>query len=145
MTTMYTFLMYKDSDSSEWAKLCDIKSYPDLIGTPETLDSTTLSDSERHFEVGLKGSDAWEFTANYDEDDFEKIHNLEGKIIDIAVWFGGTKAASASEATPTGAHGKFATKGYVSVTPSGGEVNAISEMTITITKNADVAFTKGTT
>lgn len=143
MTTMYTFLMYKDPEqvSGDWGKLVDIKSYPDLIGTPETLDSTTLSDSERHFEVGLKGSDAWEFTANYSKADFQKIHALEGKIIDISVWFGGTKAASASEATPTGTDGKFDTKGYVSVTPAGGEVNAISEMTITITKNADVAFT----
>ena len=142
MTTMYTFLMYKDPDgvSSEWEKLCDVKSYPDLIGTPETLDSTTLSDSERHFEVGLKGSDAWEFTANYSKTDFTKIHALEGRLVEIAVWFGGTKAASANEATPTGTDGKFATSGYISVTPSGGEVNAISEMTITITKNADVAF-----
>lgn len=142
MTTMYTFLMYKEPEqvSGDWEKLVDVKSYPDLIGTPETLDSTTLSDSERHFEVGLKGSDAWEFTANYSKAAFTKVNALAGKLIDISVWFGGTKAASASEATPTGTDGKFTTKGYVSVTPAGGEVNAISEMTITITKNADVAF-----
>lgn len=142
MTTMYTFLMYKDPEtvSADWEKLVDIKSYPDLIGTPETLDSTSLSDSERHFEVGLKGSDAWEFTANYSKAAFTKVNALAGQLIDISVWFGGTKAASASEATPTGVDGKFTTKGYVSVTPAGGEVNAISEMTITITKNADVAF-----
>lgn len=142
MTTMYTFLMYKDPEdqTADWDKLVDIKSDPDLIGTPETLDSTSLSDSERHFEVGLKGSDAWEFTANYSKTAFKKIHDLEGKLIDIAVWYGGTKAASATEATPTGNDGKFITKGYVSVTPAGGEVNAIRDMTITITKNTDVAF-----
>ncbi|MBO7714643.1 MAG: hypothetical protein J6S85_13790 [Methanobrevibacter sp.] len=142
MTTMYTFLMYKDPEtvSADWEKLVDVKSYPDLIGTPETLDSTSLSDSERHFEVGLKGSDAWEFTANYSKVAFTKVNALAGQLIDISVWFGGTKAASASEATPTGTDGKFTTKGYVSVTPAGGEVNAISDMTITITKNADVAF-----
>lgn len=143
MTTMYTFLMYRDPSSGlgkeNFEKLCDIKDYPDLIGVPETLDNTSLSDSERHFEIGLKGSDAWEFNANYDKETFLKLKKLEGKKLDFAVWFGGTKSASANESTPTGYDGKYSTSGFLSVTPSGGGVNEIREMKITITKNADVA------
>ena len=34
--------------------------------------------------------------------------------------------------TPTGANGKFTGKGYLYVTPNGGDVNGVREMTVTL-------------
>lgn len=148
MTSMYTFLMVgkEDTTTSEvtWSKLCDVKNIPSLMGAPEQLDKTTLSDSERHYENGLKSSDAWEFTANYDETMFQTLLGMEGVRKHFAVWFGGTKNVSTGVVTPTGVHGQFSTQGYLSVTPAEAEVNVIQDMTITIAKDADVAFAIGT-
>ena len=47
ISTYKTYLMYRTNSSGTWAKVVDITSFPDLIGTPERIDITTLSDAQR--------------------------------------------------------------------------------------------------
>ena len=46
MNTYKTFLMQgaTTGGSTTWTKLLDIKDYPDLFGSPEKLEKTTLGD-----------------------------------------------------------------------------------------------------
>ena len=47
------------------AKVVDIKDFPDLIGDPNLLETTTLSDAQVTNIPGIKGSDLLTFTCNY--------------------------------------------------------------------------------
>ena len=66
--TMFTYLMHgtKQNGGSTYtyAKLVDITSYPDLGGTPNNLDCTTLSDDTQVNVPGIKKLDALEFGFN---------------------------------------------------------------------------------
>ena len=138
-STYKTFLMKGSTSGSSttWEKLVDIKSYPDLGGAPELLETTTLSDKMRTNILGIQGNDSMEFTCNYDKTDYTSIAALEGTEQELAVWFGGTE--SNGEVTPTGSEGKFSFKGYVSVHANGGEVNAVREMTVTVAASTPIA------
>ena len=129
-----TFLMVKESAAFE--KLVDIKNFPDLGGSPEMLETTTLSDGMQTYIPGIQSLDGLEFTANYDKTDFDKLKAMEGQEFDFSVWFGGTVAGSV--VTPTGENGKFDFKGYLSVFPVGGDVNAVVEMTISIAPSSPI-------
>jgi hypothetical protein len=131
--------MYKVSD--KWEKLVDIKSYPDLGGTPELLETTTLSDSMTTNILGIQSLDALEFECNYDLTEYTKLKALEGKDNDYAVWLGGTE--SAGVATPTGEDGKFAFKGQLSVYVNGGGVNEVRNMTVSIAASTPIALSEG--
>ena len=126
--TPIVFLMKKNNDAYE--KLIDIKSFPDLGGSPENLETTTLSDGMQTYIPGIQSIDALEFEANYTKEDYTKLKALEGEQGDYAVWFGGT--VTGGVATPTGEHGKFEFKGSLSVFPVGGGVNEVVGMTISI-------------
>lgn len=60
-------------------KVVDIKDFPDLIGEPNMLETTTLSDGQQTFIPGLKASDTLAFTYNYTSADFAKVKADEGK------------------------------------------------------------------
>jgi hypothetical protein len=128
ISTYKAFLMKKGE--SDYAKLIDIKEFPDLGGAPEMLETTTLSDKMQTYIPGIQSSDALEFTANYTKTDYETLAALADTEADYAVWFGGTE--SGGVVTPDGSNGKFAFKGYLSVNVNGGGVNEVVEMTITI-------------
>jgi hypothetical protein len=129
-----TFLMVKKESAFE--KLVDIKNFPDLGGAPEMLETTTLSDGMQTYIPGIQSLDGLEFTANYDKTDFDSLKAMEGTEFDFSVWFGGTVAGST--VTPTGENGKFDFKGYLSVFPVGGDVNAVVEMTISIAPSSPI-------
>lgn len=136
--TSLTFLM-KDKST----KLVDIIDYPDLEGSPENLDVTTLSDTAKRYIPGIKDNEALEFTANYEVAKFKELKLLEGQLLEgMGVWFGGTVGAD-GEKTPTGADGKFTFNGYVSVAATGGEVNGVRQMKVTVTLNSEVIFSDG--
>lgn len=139
INTYKTALMKKGSGSA-YEKLVDIKSYPDLGGTPEMLETTTLSDKAQTYIPGIDSSDALEFTANYTKADYETLLALKNQEVELAVWFGGTESAGVF--TPTGADGKFEFKGYVSVVATGGDVNAVREMTISIAPSSTIEYVK---
>lgn len=127
----YKIFLMKKTDST-YSKLVDIKSTPNLGGSPEMLEITTLSDGIQKFIPGIQTLDGGglEFTANYIKSDYTTLKALEGAENDYAVWLGGS--VSNGVATPTGDDGKFEFKGYLSVFPNGGGVNEVVEMTITI-------------
>lgn len=135
ISTYKTFLMYKAS--SAWEKLVDIKSFPDLGGTPELLETTSLSDGVTQHIFGISSLDALEFECNYTKADYEKVKNLEGAEKEFAVWLGGTEAGGV--ATPTGADGKFSFKGMISVHVNGGGVNEVVGMTISIAASTPIS------
>lgn len=136
ISTYKIFLMKKENDAYE--KLIDIKEFPDLGGSPEMLETTTLSDSMQTYIPGIQSLDALEFTANYTKADFTKLKALDGVENDYAVWFGGTE--SGGVLTPTGSDGKFEFKGQLSVFPGGGGVNEVVDMTITIAPSTPITM-----
>lgn len=131
ISTYKVFLMKKGSgQSATYSKLIDIKEFPDLGGSPELLETTTLSDGAQTYIHGIQSQEALEFTANYTKADYTTLKALEDTECEFAVWFGAT--VSAGVATPTGSDGKFEFKGYLSVSVSGGGVNEVVDMTISI-------------
>ena len=136
ISTYKIFLMHKASDTDTYQKLIDIKDFPDLGGTPEMLETTTLSDGMQTYIPGIQSLDGLEFTANYTKADFDRLKALEGVEGDFAVWFGGT--VSGGVVTPTGADGKFEFSGQLSVFPVGGGVNEVVGMTISIAPSSPI-------
>ena len=131
ISTYKIFLMKKGSgQTATYSKLVDIKSFPDLFGAPDMLETTTLSDGAQTYILGIQNQDGLEFTANYTKTDFTTLKALEGTETDYAIWFGAT--VSGGTATPTGTDGKYEFKGLLNVSISGGGVNEVVDMTITI-------------
>lgn len=130
ISTYKVFLM-KKGEGSTYTKLIDIKDFPDLGGSPELLETTTLSDKMQTYIPGIQSNDALEFTANYTKEDYTTLAALADTEEDYAVWFGGTEAQGVI--TPDGSNGKFSFKGTLSVHVNGGGVNEVVDMTITIT------------
>ena len=136
ISTYKIFLMQKNA--SAWEKVVDIKEFPDLGGTPEMLETTTLSDKMQTYIPGIQSLDALEFTSNYTLEEYKKLKALEGKDKEYAVWFGGTEAGDT--VTPTGSDGKFKFNGQLSVFPVGGGVNEVVDMTITIAPSTPISM-----
>ena len=134
----YKIFLMKKGDQSAYEKLIDIKEFPDLGGSPEMLETTTLSDSMQTYIPGIQSLDALEFTANYTLADFTALKALDGVENDYAVWFGGTE--SGGVLTPIGSDGKFEFKGQLSVFPVGGGVNEVVDMTITIAPSTPITL-----
>ena len=124
-----SFLMYKKTGET-YEKLVDIKDYPDIGGSPESLETTTLSDGMQTYINGIQSSEAMEFTINYDSTTYDTIDALADKETQFAIWFGGTE--SAGVVTPTGSEGKFEFKGFISIRVSGKGVNEVREAVISI-------------
>lgn len=136
ISTYKIFLMKKENSGSTYTKVIDIKSFPDLGGEPELLETTTLSDKMQTFIPGIQKLDALKFTANYTKEGYETLKALEEKEIDYAVWFGGTEQGGTL--TPDGSQGKFEFKGQLSVYVSGGGVNEVVDMTATIAPSTPI-------
>lgn len=142
-TSTYKSFLMKGSGSGTitYTKLLDIKSYPDLGGEPELLETTTLSDAVQTFINGIQHLDSFSFTANYDPSIYKTLKTLEAAedgTTPYAVWFGGT--VSGGVATPTGSDGKFSFTGSLSVYANGGGVDEVRDMTITIAPTSVIAF-----
>lgn len=137
--TYQSYLMKKSTGSGNtYSKLIDIKDYPDLGGSPEMLETTTLSDPMQTFTPGIKSSDAMEFNANYTKSDYSTLKALENQELDLAVWFGGTE--SGGTVTPDGHDGKFEFKGKISVKVTGAGTNEVRGMVITIAPSTPITF-----
>ncbi|WP_432268587.1 phage tail tube protein [Catenibacterium mitsuokai] len=136
ISTYKTFLMTKDTNT--WKKVIDIKEFPDLGGTPEMIEITTLSDKVQRNIPGVQSLDALEFTANYTLTDYKALKALEGTEKEFAVWFGGTE--NGDTVTPNGSDGKFKFKGQLSVYTNGGGTNEVVEMTISIAASSAIVI-----
>ena len=125
-------LMYKGTGST-YAKLVDIKDFPDLGGAPEMLETTTLSNKMQTYIPGIQSSDALEFTANSTKTDYDKIVALKDEQT-FAIYLGNEGDA-----------GKFYFKGTPSVRVNGGGVNEVVNMTISIAPSTEITTTEPTT
>ena len=62
-------------------KVVDIKDFGDLLGEPNQLETTTLSDSQQTFIPGIRQSESVPFTCNYVASEFAKVRADEGKVL----------------------------------------------------------------
>lgn len=131
-----TFLMVKNSSAYE--KLVDIKDFPDLGGSPEMLETTTLSDGMQTYIEGIQSQDALEFNINYTLEIYGTIEAMKGQEKEFAVWFGGTE--SGGVVTPTGDEGKFNFKGTISIRVTGKGVNEVREAVLSIAPSTPITL-----
>ena len=136
----YRIFLMKSDDGTTYEKLLDVKEFPDLGGSPELLETTTLSDNMQTYIPGIQSLDALEFTANYTLDDFKALKAMAGTTYHFAVWFGGT--GDGESLVPTGSDGKFTFDGQLSVFPVGGGVNEVVDMTITIAPSTPIELSE---
>lgn len=136
ISTYKTYLMYRTSSANSYDKLVDIVDFPDMIGTPERIDITTLSDGQRVYIPGISDREDMTFNANYTPANFKAVHNLEGHQYEYSLWFGGT--GEIGSVTPDGSLGKFDWTGDVRAGLTGGANNEPVRMTITFTPSTEV-------
>lgn len=126
----------KVKGSSGYEPLCDITSFPQIGGAPETLDCTTLSDSMTKFILGIQQLEAMSFTANLIKSDYDKIKAMRNTLKSFAIFFGNEGE---------GENGKFYWDGYIDVFIDGKGVNEVNTMTITIAPTSEITETAKTT
>lgn len=143
-STYKTFLMQgTGSGTLTYAKVCDIKSYPDIGGAPDLIDMTTLSNKSKIGVPGIQNNDAMTFDANYNPTVYQTLKALaDGTAKHWAIYFGGTE--NNGVVTPTGDDGKFTFDGILDVYVTGGGVNEGRSMQISITPTTDFTFTAAT-
>ena len=136
-STFMTFLMHS-TDGETYTKLEDIISYPDLGGSPETIDVTTLSDRMMTNILGLQSADSMEFPILYTPESFAALKKLENSTEHYAIWVGGTD--DGTTVTPTGKLGKFSFEGMLNIRMTGAGVNEARKATITLSASTPITF-----
>lgn len=107
-------------------KVVDIKDFPDMIGDPEMLETTTLSDAQVTNIPGIKSSDTLTFTCNYTKDDFTAVNAMASKPLYYELSF--------SDGS------KFTWQGQHTCGLPGKGVNEVVEFTINIAASTPVEF-----
>lgn len=125
ISTSGVYLKYKGTGDA-YETLVDIKAFPDMGAAPQTVETTTLSDTAQTFVMGVKTTVPMEFTANYDPDDYDKLIALSGEQ-EFALFFG-----------ENGENGIFAWTGELTVWIVGAGTNAAVDMKISIIPTSEV-------
>ena len=107
-------------------KVVDIKDFPDLIGDPNMLETTTLSDAAVTNIPGIRSSDMLTFTCNYTKDDFTAVNEQANTPLHYALEF--------SDGS------KFAWEGQHTCGLPGKGVDEVIEFTINIAASTPVEF-----
>lgn len=140
--TMHTYLLYNagTTEIPTWKKLIDIKDFPAMGGSPEQIETTTLSNEVSTFVTGVQSMPTLEFLANYTVNGYKAVKALQdsAEVKEFALAFG--KPASSSY----GSLGVFKWQGQVSTWLEGGGVNAAREMRISISATEEVKFIEET-
>lgn len=127
VNTSNTILKYASTEEGPFAKLIDITSYPDLGSEPNKLDTTDLSDTRFMTSIlGLQEAPDLTFEANYTLEAYELVSGLVGEQY-FQLEFG-----------PEGVDGKFAWKGDISVFATGGGVDEVRGMTVTLSASTPI-------
>ncbi len=106
-----------------------IKDFPQILGAKSALETTTLSDAAQTFIPGIRQqSETLDFTANYDKTVMSTINAL-------------TAVQKCELAFSDGS--KFTWDGWISATINEGSVDAVVEMTISITPTTVPVFAVG--
>lgn len=96
-----------------------IKDFPSLLGKRNSLETTTLSDDAQTFIQGIRSqSESFDFTANYDAAVYAAINAL-------------TEIQKCALEFPDGSG--YTWDGFLSASVNEGSVDAVLEMTISIT------------
>lgn len=125
----YNVTLKAGTSASSLDKLVDIKDFPDLIGEPNMLETTTLSDGMQTYIPGIKSSDMMTFTFNYTKEDFQKVKANEGKPMFYELSFSDGST--------------FSWQGQHTVGLPGKGVDEVLEATINIAPSTEVAFDTG--
>lgn len=126
LTTYQTSLKYgSDSPTTEVI----IKDFPSIIGKRNALETTTLSDDAQTFVPGIRAqSESFDFTANYDPDVYATINALDA-----------VQKCSLTFSDGSG----YTWDGYLSASVNEGSVDAVLEMTISITPSTVPVWKQG--
>lgn len=127
--TIGTTLEYSTDGSSGWTELSKIKTFPELGGTPEQIETTDLTDEIQTFVLGVQQLDVMEFEANYSPAAFQKVKEQAGKDLHYRVKLG-----------KEGALGSVKWQGQHSVRISEGEVNGAIGMIISCSASTVLDF-----
>lgn len=117
-----------------YAKLVDIKDFPDLGSAPDTIEVTTLSDKMKRYIQGLQDTGSFEFTYNYTKADFTKVKALNDNAKHYFELNFGNDGA--------GGEGSFYFSGQVSTYVSGAGTGAAVEAKIIVTCDSEVKTEK---
>lgn len=110
-------------------KTYDIKDFPVILGERSALETTTLSDDAQTFIPGIRQqSESFPFLANYDSTIYSELNALTAE----------------QECKLTFSDGSnYTWDGTVSVSVNEGSVDAVLEMTISITPTSVPVWAKG--
>ena len=107
-----------------------IKDFPQVLGSRSALETTTLSDDAQTFIPGIRQqSETLDFTANYDATEMDTINKL-------------TAVQKCELSFSDGS--KYTWEGWVSAAVNEGSVDAVIEMTVSITPTTVPVFSKTT-
>lgn len=115
------------STAANVTQLCKIKSYPDLGGAPDNLETTDLEDIMQTFVPGVQSLDQMEFTANYTPEGYAAVKATAN-----------TEQYYELDMGTNGAQGIFTWTGQHDVFVNGGDVNSVREMTIVVTPSSKI-------
>ena len=106
-----------------------IKDFPSLLGKRSSLETTTLSDDAQTFIAGIRQqSESFDFTANYDPTVYNSLNSLDG-----------SQKWSLTFSDGSG----YTWDGTVSVSVNEGSVDAVLEMTISVTPSTVPVWKQG--
>lgn len=129
-STIGTFLFF-GTVSGTLSKLCRIKDYPDLGGSPETIETTDLECEDATNVPGVRSTSAMEFTANYNSYVYDSVADLANTAGYYEVRFG----------DEDGSAGIFKFEGQHSIYVTSGSTNAVREMKVTVTPSSKITKT----
>jgi len=112
--------------ATDLEKVVDIKDFPDLIGEPNMLETTTLSDEAVTNIPGIRSSDMLTFTCNYTKADFTAVNDLANTALYYSLEF--------SDGS------KFTWQGQHTCGVPGKGVDEVIEFTINIAASTAVEF-----
>lgn len=105
-----------------------IKDFPSVLGGRSALETTTLSDDAQTYIPGIRQqSETFEFTANYDSAVYSTINSLDA-----------IQKCSLTFSDGSG----YTWDGYISASVNEGSVDAVLEMTISITPSTVPVWAK---
>ena len=122
----YNCVLKWGENAETLTKKVDIKDFPDLIGDPNLLETTTLSDAAQTYIPGIKSMDLMTFTTNFTKTDFQTCKTDEGKTLHYSLEFS------------DGA--KFTWQGQHTMGVPGKGVDEVIEATINIVPSTPVVF-----
>lgn len=110
-------------------KTYDIKDFPTILGQRSAIETTTLSDDAQTFIEGIRQTEqSFSFLANYDKAVYAELNALEG-LQECELSF--------SDGS------KYTWSGSVSANVNGAGVDAVLEMTISVTPSTVPVWSQG--